>query len=159
MGSPISAKNATTRPMAKLDLFRNEREWVRVQAGQTIFESGQSGDTMYVVLEGEVELTAGSKVIETVSWGGIFGEMALIDKAPRSARAIAKTDCKLAVLNEKRFTYLVQNTPYFSMEVMKIMADRLRRGTGSEHRITLTVPTPLEHEHEREPSESESESE
>jgi CRP-like cAMP-binding protein len=65
--------------------------------------------------------------VETVGEGGIIGEMGLIDRGPRSATAIAKTDCKLVPLNEQRFTFMVQETPNFALQVMRIMADRLRR--------------------------------
>jgi CRP/FNR family cyclic AMP-dependent transcriptional regulator len=53
--------------------------------------------------------------------------MALIDQSPRSATAVAKTDCKLAPIDRRRFEFMVQQTPFFSLTVMKIMADRLRR--------------------------------
>ncbi len=96
-------------------------------AGQPIFTAGQPGDTMYVVKEGEVEVVINGKVIDTVGPGGILGEMALIDKRPRSATAIAKTDCKLVSVNEQRFQRLVQQTPHFALQVMKVMAQRLRQ--------------------------------
>ena len=62
--------------------------------------------------------------------GGIFGELALIDSSPRSAAAVAHTDCRLAVIGERRFIFLVQQTPYFALEVMSVMAQRLRRQTA-----------------------------
>ena len=59
----------------------------------------------------------------------MFGEMALIDREPRSATAIAETDCELVVIDKRRFWFLVQETPYFAEIVMRVMADRLRRNT------------------------------
>ena len=82
---------------------------------------------MYVVIEGEVNVLIRGKVVETVAAGGIVGEMALIDTQPRSATVIAHTDCKLVPIDEKRFTFLVQQTPFFSLQVMRVMANRLRR--------------------------------
>ena len=96
-------------------------------AGQHIFTTGQPGDVMYVIKEGEVEVVINGKVVDTVGPGGILGEMALIDKRPRSATAIAKTDCKLVSVNEQRFQRLVQQTPHFAIQVMKVMAQRLRQ--------------------------------
>jgi CRP-like cAMP-binding protein len=82
---------------------------------------------MYAVSEGEVDILVHGKVVETVGPGGILGEMALIDTKPRSATAIAQTDCKLVPISEKRFTFLIQQTPHFALQVMRVMAERLRR--------------------------------
>ena len=67
------------------------------------------------------------KVMETLGGGGIFGEMALIDGSPRSATVRAKTDCEVAPINEKSFLFLVHETPFFAVAVMRTLADRLRR--------------------------------
>lgn len=109
-----------------LQLFRFAQDVDSFAAGSVIFESGQPGDLMYVVKEGEVDVIANGQVLETVGPGGILGEMALIDKNPRSATAVAKTDCQLARVSEQRFTYLVQQNPFFALAVMRIMAARLR---------------------------------
>jgi CRP-like cAMP-binding protein len=58
--------------------------------------------------------------------GGIFGEMSLIDDKPRSATARARTDCELVPIDEGRFLELVHQKPGFALEVMKVMAERLR---------------------------------
>ena len=81
----------------------------------------------YVVRSGTVRLHLGDRELETVGEGGIFGEMALVDGAPRSASATAETDCELVAVDERRFQYLVQETPFFAQAVMRVMADRLRR--------------------------------
>ena len=57
----------------------------------------------------------------------MFGEMALVDSEPRSAEAVARTDCKLVPINKKRFAFLVTETPFFALEVMQVMANRLRK--------------------------------
>jgi CRP-like cAMP-binding protein len=82
---------------------------------------------MYVVKDGEANIVVHGKVVETVGPGGIVGELALIDTQPRSATVVAKTDCQLVPIDEKRFMFLVQQTPYFSLHVMRVLADRLRR--------------------------------
>jgi len=95
-------------------------------AGAVIFETGDKGDAMYLVRTGEVEIERNGKVVEKLGPGGIFGEMALIDGSPRSATARAKTDCVVAPLNEKTFLFLVHETPYFAIAVMRTLADRVR---------------------------------
>lgn len=115
-----------------IELFRNANETETYTAGQTIFEEGSRGEVMYAVQEGEVDLLVRGKVVETVPSGGIFGEMSLLlEGHRRSAAAIAKTDCRLAPVTEKRFNFLVQQTPNFALQVMRIMADRLRRMDAS----------------------------
>jgi CRP/FNR family transcriptional regulator, cyclic AMP receptor protein len=95
--------------------------------GAVIFQRGDAADRMYVVAEGEVEIVVGDTVVDVVGPEGIFGEMALVNKEQRSATARARTDCRVVEIPEKRFIYLVQETPYFALEVMRVMAGRLRR--------------------------------
>lgn len=115
-----------TIPRKKFSLFLKEPNPEIVPAGQTIFEAGQPGNLMYVIQSGSVDIMIGNKVVETAEDGYIVGEMALIDRHVRSATAIAKTDCKLVPIDQKRFTFLVQQNPYFAIEVMQVLADRLR---------------------------------
>jgi CRP-like cAMP-binding protein len=82
---------------------------------------------MYLIRTGEVVIERGGKVIETLGPGGIFGEMALIDGSPRSATARVTTDCVVAPINEKTFLFLVHETPFFAIAVMRTLAERLRR--------------------------------
>lgn len=101
-------------------------------AGEKIFEVGQKKDYMYGVLEGEVELWVNGQVVETIIAGDVFGEGAMVHpSAARASTAIAKTDCKLAFLDEERFLFAVQETPIFAVQVMRSFSDRLRRLKGS----------------------------
>ena len=61
----------------------------------------------------------------------IFGEMALIDDAPRSATAVAVTDVELVPVSEKQFLFLVSQTPFFAIKVMRVLARRLRATSKS----------------------------
>jgi len=110
-----------------LDLFRNETDGPTFAAGQRIFSTGDEADMMYVVLEGEVEISIRGKVVETLGPGGVFGEMALIERAPRIATATAATGCRLVAITEKRFLFMIQQTPNFSLQIMRVITDRLRR--------------------------------
>ena len=113
--------------MATLDLFRNDEHAERYAQGQAIFEIDQMADRMYVVSEGMVEIRIDDNVLERVEPGGMFGEMALIERLPRSATAIAVVPTTLSPIDEKRFLYLVDNHPFFALEVMKSLTKRLRR--------------------------------
>jgi CRP/FNR family cyclic AMP-dependent transcriptional regulator len=116
--------------MLTIDLFRNSENTQDFPAGQQIFGAGDAGEVMYVVVDGEVDLLVKGKLVEQLGAGGVLGEMALLDSAPRSATAVAKTDCKLASIDKKRFMFLVQQTPNFALHLMRIIADRLRRMDG-----------------------------
>ena len=111
----------------KLDMFATEANPRICEPGEAIFRTYDMGSEMYVVLEGDVELTIGENTVEILGPGEPIGEMALIDQAPRTATAIAKTAVKLAVIPEKRFLFMVQTTPHFALQIMKVMADRLRK--------------------------------
>lgn len=113
-----------------LQLFRNEEQVESYQAGQTIFTVGDPGQVMYVVKAGEVEIVVKGKAIERLDPGAVFGELALIDQSPRSATAIARSACQVVPINERRFIFLVQETPFFALHIMRIMAERLRQRTN-----------------------------
>ncbi|NUM48878.1 MAG: cyclic nucleotide-binding domain-containing protein [Anaerolineales bacterium] len=113
--------------MATVDTFKHVKDTQNFSAGSIIFNEGDQGDLMYVVQEGELEVYYRNKVIETIGPGGLVGEMALVDQSPRSATVIAKTDCKLVCLDETGFKIHVSHTPFFAVQVMRIMVERLRR--------------------------------
>ncbi len=100
---------------------------LRLDPGQVIFEAGDPGSEMFIVRTGSVELKIGDTPLETVEQGGIFGELALVDPAPRSATAIAGPDCTLVLLDASAFNDLVRRVPSLALEVMRVMARRLRR--------------------------------
>lgn len=113
--------------MTIMNLLQHAEEHRHFAPEEVIFYRGEPGDVMYIVLEGEVDILIDDLVFDTVTPGGIVGEMALIDDKPRSATAMARTICTVAPINEKAFFYLVHKEPVFALEVMRIMADRLRR--------------------------------
>jgi CRP/FNR family cyclic AMP-dependent transcriptional regulator len=111
----------------RLDILAKESESQRFEPRQVIFEEGEAGTVMYVVIDGEVEVRLGGRIVETLGPGEPFGEMALIDHAPRVATVVAKTPCRLAVIPERRFLAMIQGTPDFALQIMRVMADRLRK--------------------------------
>ena len=94
--------------------------------GEVIFSDGDGGDYMFLVRSGSVEIIRNGAVVETVGPGGIFGEMALIDGSPRSATAQVKQACHLVAIPEKGFLFMVHETPYFALDVMRTLSERLR---------------------------------
>jgi len=106
-------------------------------AGQHIFRDGEKGEEMFFVKCGTVQIVMSGMVAETLSQGEFFGEMALIDQQPRSADAIAVTDCELEALTEGQFLVRVQRAPFFALRVMRAMAPRLRAANQNLHRAGI----------------------
>jgi CRP/FNR family cyclic AMP-dependent transcriptional regulator len=96
------------------------------KAGTTIFRQGEEAHELFVIKSGEVRIQIGNRTVSEFSADHIFGEMALIDNEPRSASAIAVTDVELVPVSEKQFLFLVGQTPYFALKVMRVLAQRLR---------------------------------
>jgi CRP/FNR family transcriptional regulator, cyclic AMP receptor protein len=114
-------------PSRTVEIFQMQPEPQSFTQGETIFKEGEKGQVMYGVLEGEVSLVINNQAVETILTGDVFGEGALVGSDRlRASTAIAKTDCKLAVLNLERFLFVVQETPQFALNVMRSMSDRLR---------------------------------
>jgi CRP/FNR family transcriptional regulator, cyclic AMP receptor protein len=96
------------------------------KAGEVIFREGDEAHQLFVIKSGEVAIQSGNRALAELSTNHIFGEMALIDDAPRSATAVAKTDVELVPISEKQFLFLVSQTPFFALKVMRVLARRLR---------------------------------
>lgn len=112
---------------------------VSVAQGESFFIENQQSDKMYLLLEGEVSLVRGRKPIDVVRAGEIFGEMAAITQQPRSATAVARTDCRAVSLDAKQFRLAIQRTPEFAFMLMNIMVNRLRL-TIARLSVTRSLP-------------------
>ena len=109
-----------------LEILRNVGNPRAYQPGEKVFIEGLPGTTMYVVLDGNIEIHVGGKSIEVAGRGTIIGEMALIDSSTRSATVVAKDYCVLAQVNQSQFLSLMEKTPCFALSVMKTLVTRLR---------------------------------
>jgi CRP/FNR family cyclic AMP-dependent transcriptional regulator len=109
------------------DLFRNEPDIVLFAPGDIIIKAGEAGDAMYVIIDGSVDIRLADKSLDVAGRGDIIGEMAMVDQSSRSASVHALTPVRLARIDRRRFLYLIQNTPSFALDVMTVMASRIRR--------------------------------
>ena len=96
------------------------------RAGDTIIAEGSPATEMYLVRRGRVTIKVHEKLIEEIGPGGIFGEMALISNAGRSAAVVASEDCEVMPISERLFLILVQDTPNFALDVLRVLSRRLR---------------------------------
>ena len=110
-----------------VNLFKLDSEAIVYEAGDIIFDAGETGNEMYAILQGSVGLWVNDQQLEVIHEGDIFGEGALVQpNHQRGSRAIAQTSCQLISLNQNRFLFVCQNTPMFAVEVMRSFSDRLR---------------------------------
>ena len=94
------------------------------KAGDVIFKQGDTGQELFIIKSGKVEIRIGNHVLDTLSPSNIFGEMALIDSAPRNATAVAITDATLIGVSQKQF---VLSTSNLAFSIMRDMSQRLRK--------------------------------
>jgi CRP/FNR family cyclic AMP-dependent transcriptional regulator len=112
--------------MTKITLFKSATDVLELEPGDVVFREGDPGDVMYAVIEGAVDIVHGGTTIESVEPGGVFGELSLVDHSPRGATVVATAPSRLARVDERDFMFLVQEHPTFALQVMKILAERLR---------------------------------
>ncbi|MGE5266045.1 MAG: Crp/Fnr family transcriptional regulator [Deltaproteobacteria bacterium] len=96
-------------------------------AGEKVFKQDDPAIHLYVVRSGRIQIVTYGTVLENVGPGGVFGEMALIDEAPRSAAAVAKEPTEVLELSRAQFLALIQETPEFALHIMAVLANRIRR--------------------------------
>jgi len=130
-GGGGTAKSRESIPLSK-DLIADLGRVVGSEArhsydsGATIVREGQVGVLMYVVLKGRVAIRVGDSLVENVGPGGVFGEMALVDRTPRLASAVAESDCKLLAINRSAFLNLVTNSRRFAASLLTAISARAR---------------------------------
>jgi len=108
-------------------LTGNDVETRFFKAGTIILHQGDVANEMFVIKSGHVRIQLGNRTLAELRADNIFGEMALIDDEPRSASAIAITDVELVPVSERQFLFMVSQTPYFALKVMRVLAQRLRK--------------------------------
>jgi CRP/FNR family transcriptional regulator, cyclic AMP receptor protein len=129
--------HALYSPAVALQFFKSEGRLHEIPQGKTIFAQSEKSlpfllmrQRMYLLLEGEVSVVAKDTPIATVVEGEIFGEMASINQAPRSAAAVAKTPCRVITLDDKQFQAALAKRPEFALMLMSVMVGRMRDNIG-----------------------------
>ena len=95
-------------------------------SGQTIFEKGSEGDSMYVIADGSVRIHDGDKTLASLPQGAFFGELSILDGETRSATATAESDCLLLVIRQDSFRRILSKQFDVTDNLLKILARRIR---------------------------------
>lgn len=117
----------TTPPPRKFGLFRNASKTTVHPPGTTIFEEGGQGHTMYAIKRGSVAVMVGGKTVDTLGDEEIFGEMALLEHAVRTASVVTLEETELVEIDEPQFYLYVRQNPHFALQLMQLLSERLRR--------------------------------
>jgi CRP/FNR family cyclic AMP-dependent transcriptional regulator len=133
----MARRDASIELLARVPLFsacskkelqqlarRAERR--QIPAGTVIVREGAAGDAFYVIVSGEAEVDRSGKVVATIGPGSFFGDLALLDKAPRNATVTAKTDMELIVLGQREFSAMLDESSAFARKLLVGLAHRLR---------------------------------
>jgi CRP-like cAMP-binding protein len=109
-----------------LQLVARAGEDVRVDAGRILVSEGSAGTEFFIIIEGTAKVTRRGRKVATLSPGQAFGELALLDKAPRNATVTAETPMELVVLGQRAFGSMIDEIPGFARKLLAGMARRLR---------------------------------
>lgn len=112
--------------MNLLEVFKDSEDVEEFPAGSVIINEGESGNRMYIVVKGKVNISLKNRNIGSVLPGEIVGEMALLNSDVRSATATAQTECHLALIDQSSFKLLLKHVPDFALHVVTVLATRLQ---------------------------------
>jgi CRP-like cAMP-binding protein len=105
-------------------------EEIELRAGEVVFQKGDTGDSMYVIVEGQVRVFDGDRTINMLGAREIFGELALLDPEPRSASCAATRDTRLFRLDAETFSQLMAGNIEIVRGVLHVLCERLRNVTS-----------------------------
>ena len=109
-----------------LQIVARHTEVVDVPAGRPVIEEGGKGDAFFFILAGEAAVRRRGRTVATLGPGQFFGELALLDPAPRNSTVVAVAPLTLGVLGARVFRAIVRDVPNISEKLLRGMAQRLR---------------------------------
>jgi CRP/FNR family transcriptional regulator, cyclic AMP receptor protein len=116
----------STSSAKDLRLIRKELEEVKVPPGRLLCEQGTIGREFFLIVEGQASVKRNNRKVATLGPGQYFGELALLDRRPRSASVTSDTDMTLLVLGQRQFNGVLDAVPALSRKLLSAMSTRLR---------------------------------
>ena len=96
-----------------------------VRKGNTLIREGERGREFFVIVEGTVRVTRGSRKLRDMGPGDWAGEIALIADSPRTATVVTTSPCRLLVVTDRAFKAVIEETPSIALKLMQALGDRL----------------------------------
>jgi CRP/FNR family cyclic AMP-dependent transcriptional regulator len=109
-----------------LRVIRKALEEVTVPAGRLLTEQGTIGREFFLIVEGQASVRRNNRKVATLGPSQYFGELALLDRRPRSASVVSDTEMTLLVLGQRQFNAVLDSVPALSRKLLAAMATRLR---------------------------------
>jgi CRP-like cAMP-binding protein len=110
----------------ELGLVARRAEDVKVEAGKVLVSEGAPGSEFFVIVDGSAKVMRQGRKVANLGPGDAFGELALLDKAPRNATVVAETPMEVVVLGQREFAGIIDEVPGFSRKLLAGLAHRLR---------------------------------
>jgi CRP-like cAMP-binding protein len=117
----------TSLSKKELNLVAKAADVVAVKSGTEIVTEGTPGHDFYLILAGDALVRRNGRRVTTLGPGSYFGELALLDRGPRSATIIADTDVELAIIGQREFLAILDRVPALGHKLLVSMAARLRQ--------------------------------
>ena len=109
-----------------LQLVARRAEDVKVDAGKQLVTEGDTGTEFFVIIDGNATVSHHGRKVADLGPGNFFGELALLERAPRNATITAETPMELVVLGQREFAGLIDDVPEFAHKLLAGLARRLR---------------------------------
>ncbi len=113
-------------PLSGLEHLAGATEEAIYSAGESIIREGEYGDSMYLIVDGEVRIHIGEKELSVFNEKDYFGELSIIDGEPRSASASAHTDCLLLKINKEEFNEILKQHSDSALAIIQALTRDLR---------------------------------
>ena len=110
----------------ELQMVAKSADHLTVPAGKVVVTEGAAGAEFFVILDGRARVVRHGREVNTLGPGGFFGDLALLDRAPRNATVVAQTPMELVVLGQREFSGLIDDVPGFARKLLAGLARRLR---------------------------------
>lgn len=118
---------------SELRKIRSSLDEADVPAGKVIVEEGRVGLAFFLIVSGTAKVTRNGRKVATLGAGDHFGELALLDRHPRSASVVSETDMDVLVLSQRDFNGLLQAVPTIARKMLAAMAGRLREADAKAY--------------------------